>query len=613
MRLPLRAYWQLLSTHIRPQQGRFIWMAILLLGSIGLQIVNPQIMRMFIDAALAGSLLQKLVIAALAFIGIAILQQIISVVVVYLSENVAWSATNALRAELARHCLRLDMGFHNDHTPGELIERIDGDVSELATFFSQFVIILAGNLLLLVGILIALIVEDLRAGLAFGLYALVALVILNRVRDIAVAHQKARRQAEADLFGFLEEQLASTEDVRSSGAIDFSLRELFRYQANILRHNRKASYKDWIINLVMGGLLTLSNILAVGLGYYLYTQGTITIGTVYLFIHYINLLEVPIWTLTHEVQSFQTIGACIERLTALRQSQPKVVEVTEGCRLPNGPLELSFDQVSFSYVNGGLQDDHKASPTAGNGRKKPIENSNEKKINQDDLVLIGLSFHLKPGKILGLLGRTGSGKSTLARLIFRLYDPSSGAICLNGSDIRQAQMKTLRGRVAMVTQEVQLFQGSVRDNLTFFDASILDGQILAAIQALGLEDWFKSLPKGLDTVLEGGGRSLSAGEAQLLAFTRVLLRDPGLVILDEASSRLDPASEQRIEVAIERLLQNRTAIIIAHRLGTVERADEVLILEDGQISEHGSRQQLAGDPASKFYHLLQTGLEEVLA
>ncbi|MBN2549373.1 MAG: ABC transporter ATP-binding protein [Anaerolineales bacterium] len=613
MKLPLRAYWQLLSAHIRPQQGRFIWMAILLLGSIGLQIVNPQIMRTFIDAALAGTAIQNLVIAALAFIGIAILQQIISVVVVYLSENVAWSATNALRAELARHCLNLDMGFHNNHTPGELIERIDGDVAELATFFSQFVIILAGNLILMIGILIALFLEDIRAGLAFGLYALIAVVILNKVRDIAVVHQKARRQAEADLFGFLEEQLASTEDVRSSGAIDFSLRELFRCQASILRHDRKAQYKNWIINLVMGGLLTLSNILAVGVGYYLYTQGKITIGTVYLFIHYINLLEVPIWTLTHEVQSFQTIGACIERLTALRQSQPKVLEAAEGCQLPNGPLELSFNQVSFSYLNGIPQDTRQVSPTSGNGRNQPANNTHWKENNQNELVLNGLSFQLKPGKILGLLGRTGSGKSTLARLIFRLYDPSSGAICLNGSDIRQAQLKTLRGRVAMVTQEVQLFQGSVRNNLTFFDASIPDGQILAAIQALGLDDWYRSLPNGLDTVLEGGGRSLSAGEAQQLAFTRVLLRDPGLVILDEASSRLDPASEQRIEVAIERLLQNRTAIIIAHRLGTVERADEVLILEDGEIGEYSSRQQLASNPASKFYHLLQTGLEEVLA
>jgi len=164
-----------------------------------------------------------------------------------------------------------------------------------------------------------------------------------------------------------------------------------------------------------------------------------------------------------------------------------------------------------------------------------------------------------------------------------------------------------------VTQDVQLFQATVRDNLTFFDAAISDERIQAVIAQLELADWYNSLPEGLDTKLETGGRGLSAGEAQLLAFTRVFLRDPGLVILDEASSRLDPATEQLIERAVEKLLQNRTAIIIAHRLGTVQRADEVMILQEGVVIEHGDRAQLAGDPASRFYGLLQTGLEEVLA
>jgi ATP-binding cassette subfamily B protein len=160
---------------------------------------------------------------------------------------------------------------------------------------------------------------------------------------------------------------------------------------------------------------------------------------------------------------------------------------------------------------------------------------------------------------------------------------------------------------------VQLFQATVRDNLTFFDRSIDDARIQAVIEELELSSWYESLPEGLDTRLETGGRGLSAGEAQLLAFTRVFLRDPGLVILDEASSRLDPATEQLIERAVDRLLRNRTAIIIAHRLGTVQRADEIMILRDGRVIEYGERERLAADPASRFYELLQTGLEEVLA
>ena len=215
--------------------------------------------------------------------------------------------------------------------------------------------------------------------------------------------------------------------------------------------------------------------------------------------------------------------------------------------------------------------------------------------------------------MLGLLGRTGSGKTTLARLLLRLYDPTEGRVCLNGTPLTDATVDEVRQRVALVTQEVQLFQASVRDNLTLFNPVHLRRDHPAALADLELASWLESLPEGLDTELSAGGGGLSAGQAQLLAFARVFLADPDLVILDEASSRLDPATEQHIERAVDRLLENRTGIIIAHRLNTVQRADEVLILEDGTIRESGERAQLADDPNSHFHHLLQTGMEDVLA
>jgi len=249
--------------------------------------------------------------------------------------------------------------------------------------------------------------------------------------------------------------------------------------------------------------------------------------------------------------------------------------------LPPGALSLAFKDVYFAYKDG-------------------------------EPVLEKIDFQLKPGVVLGLLGRTGSGKTTLARLIFRLYDTSQGRIELGGVPLTRPRLTTLRQRVALVTQDVQLFQATVRDNITFFDRSIPDSRIIAVIQELGLTGWLEALPKGLDTKLETGGRSISAGEAQLLAFTRVFLRDPGLVILDEASSRLDPATEQLIERAIDSLLKNRTAIIIAHRLGTLHRTSQIMILDDGRVVEQGERARLAADPEARFYGLLRTGLEEVL-
>jgi ABC-type multidrug transport system fused ATPase/permease subunit len=264
--------------------------------------------------------------------------------------------------------------------------------------------------------------------------------------------------------------------------------------------------------------------------------------------------------------------------------------------LPGGPLAVSFADVSFRY------DDQHNGDSDGAGEGAALNGN----------VLTGISFTIQPGRVLGILGRTGSGKSTLTRLLFRLYDPQEGVVRLGGMDLRAVQLEVLRQRVAMVTQDVQLFQATVRDNLTFFNRAIPDELLEHALNQLHLWEWVKSLPQGLDTPL-AGGQSLSAGEAQLLAFTRVFLKDPGLVILDEASARLDLATEGLMERAVDRLFMERTGVIIAHRLKTVQRADDILILENGCVVEYGQRIALAGDPTSRFYHLLHTGLEEVLA
>ncbi len=581
MNIPFRQYWDLLARYIQPQRTRFILLTVLLLASIGLQVVNPQIMRYFIDTATTGGAMNVLVNASLAFIGIALVQQVVGVSATYLGETVAWTATNALRAELAHHCLDLDMTFHNDRSPGELIERIDGDVTELSNFFSQVVIRIIGNILLMFGILGAMLFEDWRVGLAFAVFALITLLALNAVRGIAIPHQKRLREVMAELFGYLEERLAGTEDIRASGAVDFVILGLYKLMFKVHKHWRDAQHRFVLLRFTAGMLLTLGISMAFYAGYQLFNAGDITLGATYLIVYYTNLLRRPIRELTQQIESLQNIGAATERLKDLRAFQPKILD-GPGAELPHTALPMAFEGVSFAY--------HPGEP-----------------------VLDGISFALQPGNVLGLLGRTGSGKTTLARLIFRLYDPTAGMITLGDQPLTQLRLQQLRERVALVTQDVQLFQASVRDNLTFFNRSIPDVRILAVIEELGLSSWYDSLPGGLDTKLETGGRGLSAGEGQLLAFTRIFLRDPSLVILDEASSRLDPATEQLIERAVDRLLRDRTAIIIAHRLGTVHRTDHIMILENGSIAEYGPRATLAADPDTRFYHLLQTGLEEVLA
>ena len=608
MNIPLTHYWRLLVGYLRPQWPRVVLLAVLLLGSIGLQLANPQILRSFIDTAMAGGAPQALTFAALLFIALALAQQLLTVLATYVGENVGWTATNQLRADLTLHCLQLDLAFHKARTPGELIERIDGDVTALANFFTQLVIQVLGNLLLLAGVLLALFGEDWRVGLALTGFAIVTLATLHRIRDFAVPRWTQARQSSAELFGFLEERLAGTEDIRSSGAVLYVLRRLYVLLRELLHKHRAARVAGQVTHVTSHSLFALGNGVGLALGAYLFLHGAITIGSVYLITYYIGLLTMPLEQITRQLQDLQKAGASIGRIEELTQIQSTIRD-GPGVPLPGGALGVEFDHVSFGYADEPSDDGR---PPTDDTRPK-TQNSKLKTHNLEGLVLHDISFCLEPGRVLGLLGRTGSGKTTLIRLLLRLYDPTQGAIRLGGVDLRAAHLADLRQRVGMVTQDVQLFRASVRDNLTFFDRSIPDARILEALEELGLGPWYRSLPDGLDTRLAAGGGGLSAGQAQLLAFARVFLKDPGLVILDEASSRLDPATEALVERAVTKLLRGRTAIIIAHRLVTVQRADEIMILEGGRIREHGPRERLASDPGSRFYQLLRMGLEEALA
>jgi ATP-binding cassette subfamily B protein len=575
----LNRYWRLLAHYLRPQWPRMGLLAVILCGTICVQVVTPLVASHFIDQATSGGDLRDLIALALLTMGLALAGQGLAVAETYVAENVSWTATNALRADLVAHLLRLDATFHTAHTPGELIERVDGDVATLARFFSRFVVYVLGNGVLLVGVLGLLYHVNWRVGLGMSAFVVLALTAILRIRAVATPSWAAERQASADFFGFLGEYLAGLEDIRSSAAGAFVLRRCAEVMRSWLAVTRKAQMWGYSMSATSLGLFALGTAVAFALSAMLFKVGTLTIGTVYLIFQCTEMLSQPTEQIRNEVQDLQQADASIARVEALLGTAPRVAD-GPGVALPPGPLAVELDGVSFGYA-------------------------------QDAPVLRDVSVFLEPGRALGVVGRTGSGKTTLTRLLLRFYDPLAGVVRLGGVDLRAVRLAALRARIGLVTQEVHLFHASVRDNLTLFDDGVSDERISAVLDTLGLASWLWDLPRGLDTPLLAGGAGLSAGQAQVLACARILLRDPDLVILDEPSSRLDPATDRLVHTALSRLLAGRTGIIVAHRLATLAYADDILVLEDGQVREYGPRLALAADPTSRFAELLRVETSEV--
>ncbi len=611
---PIGEYRYLLGTYLRPQRGRVTVLTALLLSSVVMQLINPQIIRYFIDATQRQVDARSLLYPGIAYIAVSLTGRLVTIATTYLSIDVGWRATNLLRASLTEHLLRLDMPFHKTHTPGELIERVDGDITDLADFFSLFVIRLVTSGLLLLGVLVLLSIENWLAGIALALFTVISIVAIASLQGLGVRRWTDARQAAAEQFGYIEERISAVEDIQGSGAAAYAVSKFFPFALRVVVTRRSAEMVEYISAGISHLLFGIGWAMGLGVGAYLYSQHAITIGAVFLIISYISMLTGPLEGLRKQTSNLQRATAGMARVAELFRKQPPVRngEQQQGT-LPPGALAVRFDHLSFAYA-----DSDSASSEADEGTEE----------NQEaGLVLRDVSFSLSPGRVLGVLGRTGSGKTTITRLLFRLYDPTEGVVRLGDRNIRQVALDDLRARVGMVTQDVQLFSATLRDNIAFFDPTICDQQIMGALNSLGLLDWLETMPHGLDTHLGAGGAGISAGEAQLLAFTRLLLKDPGLVILDEAASRLDPITERRLDRAIALLLQGdtdehssedsgrrqgRTAIIIAHRLRTVQRADDILILDEGCVVEYGPREQLAADPSSHFYSLLQIGLGEAL-
>jgi ABC-type multidrug transport system fused ATPase/permease subunit len=557
--------------YLRPFRARVALLGVVLVVAIGFELGAPLILQRFIDAALGSIVVESLTTLGILYLALAIGKQLLSAVATYLGADVGWRSTNELRADMAEHLIGLDMSYHTSTTPGELIERVDGDVTAVSQFIARFMVKLLGSGLLLAGALGVSWFTDWRMGLGISGYVLLVLALLARMRSMAVSAAEEERETSAQLYGFIEERLAGIEDIRANGGGAASMASFVPVSTDFFARTRTAWRKRAQFWVASNTAFWSGDIIALVMGVVLVSADAITVGTAFLLLQYTQLVRVPIEQVSQEFQELQKAAGGILRIDGIRRLRSTMR--TGSGSLPSGALSVRFDKVHFSY--------------------------------DDKPVLSGVTFELGAGRTLGIVGRTGGGKTTITRLISRLYQPDAGLIELAGNPIDTVSEQALRRHVGVVTQDVQLFAASVRDNLTYFDHARTDEEILGTLRRAGLGAWIDDL--GLDTEIGSDGGGLSAGESQLLAFARVFLQSPGLVLLDEPSSRLDPVTESLLAEATERLFAARTVVIVAHRLDTLRTVDEIMVVSDGAIVEHGERDALVADPESAFSAMVAAG------
>ncbi|MDQ2851834.1 MAG: ABC transporter ATP-binding protein/permease [Actinomycetota bacterium] len=462
-----------------------------------------------------------------------------------------------LRRRVFRHFQSLDISFHDRYTSGRVVSRSTNDVEAIQELLEDGFDSLITAGLTLIGTSIALVLLDLRLGL-ICLVSFPFLVLLSVWfrRQSSKTYREVRDSAAMVIVQFVETMTG----IKAVQAYRREPRnqQIFEDLADRYRDINERTFK--LVAIFMPGVKLIGNIttgVVLLYGGWRVLQGSMTIGVLTAFLLYLRLFFEPMQDITQFFNTFQSAASALEKLAVVLAEEPAIADPPEPAQLGHAHGEIVFDNVDFGYVQG-----------------RPV--------------IDNLNLLIPAGQTVAVVGSTGAGKTTIAKLMARFYDASAGAVRLDGVDLRDMQQRQLRDRVVMVTQENFMFEGSIADNIRFGAPSAGEQQVRAAAEAVGLDRFVVTLPQGYDTDVGKRGGRLSAGQRQLVAFARAFLADPAVLILDEATSSLDIPSERLVQRALERVLDDRTAVIIAHRLSTVEVADRVLVLEHGVLVEDGS-------------------------
>ncbi len=584
-----RSHWKVLVSLIAPHRRAFVGHGLLMAVATALPIAASFLMATFVGRVIAGAPVSELVVLALSFAGLGLVSSVLVVIVTWQSAVLAWRLTNGLRHELAGLVLNADLSFHRDRTPGELLTRCDGDVTALTSFLAAVVARIAGIVMLAIACIV--VVAFAEPVLAWPMVA--GFLLLGwqgwRTRDVTTTPVTIERTIDAEMNSIIEQYVAGAEDVASLGAAAHGLGRFGDAARRLVDAMSARTRVEMRVNGSLRAVILLTQMAVLAVGVLAYRRNSIDIAGIVLGYRLVDIVRTPVERLTWRLMEAQGVSGAARRVAELLEEGRRIDLGTR--TLPPGPLDLEFRGVSLVYDDA----------------------------SSGEAALHHLDLHLDAGRVLGLVGRSGSGKTSAVRLALRLVNATTGTVCIGGVDVALVEEQHFRRRVSAIPQDVQLFPGTVRENVSMFDdgpCGATDVEILEALTAAGLGPWLADLPAGLETQLSSDGRGedidkggLSAGEAQLLAIARALLRSPDVVVLDEATARVDPDTQAAISAAVARLVQGRTAVVIAHRLETLDICDDIAVLADGELVEFGSRRWLARQPSSRYAHLRSMGSE----
>jgi ATP-binding cassette subfamily B protein len=545
----------------RPYRGRTGLSVISLLTATVTALLPPLLAKYALDDGLSGNDGAHLYVVVVIFLAAGLANWGMTYVETYLTGWVGERILADLRIALFRHLQRLSLGFYERTRAGVIISRLTNDVEAIDQLVTDGVTTLVQSTLTLIGTAIILFILDWRLALAT-----LAVIPLMSVGTVFFRKRSARAYANVrERLGLVTATLA--EDIAGMRMVQAYTREDTAKQnfQDVTLAYRESNMQTVVLNgLYFPFVDLLSSVaLAVVLGYggHLYFSGTLSIGTLFAFMLYVNNFFDPVQQLSQLYNTFLSATAALDKIIGVLEEEPEVVDRRDARALPHIEGRVSFDDVRFAYGRGAE-------------------------------VLHGIDLDVPAGTTVALVGHTGAGKSTIAKLLARFYDPTAGRIAIDGTDLRDVTQASLRHQLGIVPQEGFLFAGTVHDNIAFGRPDATREQVVGAAHAVGAHDFVSRLENGYDTELQERGTRLSLGQRQLVAFARALLADPRILILDEATSSVDIGTERRIEQALRRLLADRTAFVIAHRLSTIRDADLIVVLEHGLVVEQGSHDEL---------------------